>query len=644
MRTAGIRAGLSPSTSAQRSPSAQLGLIAVSSTTTTDALLDELQELLATTPGRATALPLGVIVEDIQALLLHRRDKGWQRARNAIGTDWAATMNCLGPALRSALGPAIDSADTTIRRLVTQAPSMRERHAAEPTLAALLAALCTEGAIRAAWHDVIDAVGSEAMPWHLVWDRRAVLADALRAAGHDAMGVTKLIVQVLGDQAHAVAEANVKLGRREWPADFVKLIHTNAGLPAEARLALATDLLCSWVQSGRCVVWLGFIDARVDTFHVEAGAVTFLDAEWAVPNAQEGGQTFPHRDELSSAMQLPDADKLHNVVLARVDLGVRPVTGAASAAVDIAETIVQAAVSSRSVGTWSPFGWRMTFVDGNQVGSEHFVPEREANAWVVPYKLDEVAERLADLGARLGRAVAIAQLPIELREALKSSTDAQTANPTGRILHHYRVLELLAALAGIEDAEQLAGSIANHWPVSVWRGNCMDVVTQGHHAWMRSRQELPESVRQTVRNGSGMSFTVDFAAAAQDPQQMVKHLQGDRVRRDGQELLESLTDPGKALTQLAMLRRSRNVLTARLSRVRNALVHGNPMHASVVASLDEFAEFLARSALREALEAHMSGQDLNASLQREKARTRTFERGLRDGRSPLELWTSREEQ
>ena len=555
-------------------------------------------------------------------------------------TEWAAAAGALGPQLRAALGEALRCAETTIQNLISHDATAAERQVADADITALLDALGTDAASRAAWRDLLETVERNA-PLAEAWSRRRILEDALNATGHDLDSSLKLVTQILDDSAYAIAEANVRLGRSRWPDNARKLIRADAGLAPDERLRLASDILGSQPRSGHCVVWLAFANAQLGSFIVEAGAITLVDAEWAVPNVTEGGQDFPHRDELALVHELPDADNLKNIVLVRVDLGVRPLAGAKSAAIDAAEVIIQASTSSRSVGTWTTFGWRVTFLDDAAIGSEHFVPEQERASWVHGYKLDEVAERLDELGSRLDRAVATAEMPLELREAIRTSAQAHTADSTGRLLLHYRVLELISGLAGDENVDMLVASIAAHWPVSVWRALCMDAVVHSHHAWTRSGEALPDFVRDARRNTTGRGFVVDFAQAGADPIEMTRHLRSRCLQANARRLLESLTDPVTALEELARIQSGRKLLTERLGRVRNALVHGNPIHPDVVESLDEYAEYLAWTATREALERHMDGEDLATFLQNERRRVRTFVHNLRDGQSPMSLWTAR---
>jgi hypothetical protein len=76
------------------------------------------------------------------------------------------------------------------------------------------------------------------------------------------------------------------------------------------------------------------------------------------------------------------------------------------------------------------------------------------------------------------------------------------------------------------------------------------------------------------------------------------------------------------------------VLAARRRRVRNALVHGNPVSFSVVQSIREYSEFLGRGALNLALEAFVEGADPAIAL---AIRTDEF-RAMQGGQDAASFW------
>src|SRR5262249_14677471 len=99
-------------------------------------------------------------------------------------------------------------------------------------------------------------------------------------------------------------------------------------------------------------VWLGY-QGRIP-FHLSAGRVSFLDAHWAVPNAEPGGQDFAHKAELSELVRdglmfkvakLGD-DESDVDILVRVDLGNTTAAGAVERAIDIVDLIINVSINN----------------------------------------------------------------------------------------------------------------------------------------------------------------------------------------------------------------------------------------------------------------------------------------------------------
>lgn len=147
--------------------------------------------------------------------------------------------------------------------------------------------------------------------------------------------------------------------------------------PLDQRLANARTFVGTPAQVEPIVVWLGY-QGRIH-LHLSAGRVSFLDAHWAVPNAEPGGQDFAHKAELSELVRDGLMFKVAKMVdeesdvdiLVRVDLGNTTAAGAVSRAVDIVDTTLN--VSIHNAGGIRPQLAQHGVIRSGKLGSAGFL-------------------------------------------------------------------------------------------------------------------------------------------------------------------------------------------------------------------------------------------------------------------------------
>lgn len=128
-----------------------------------------------------------------------------------------------------------------------------------------------------------------------------------------------------------------------------------------------------------------------------------------------------------------------------------------------------------------------------------------------------------------------------------------------------------------------------------------------------------------------MLFAVDHEQELRDLCR-VEHERGWITR-----LLRSLRDVPTYDALITEFQAEGQILGQRRTRVRNALVHGNPAQFAVVDSVREFAEFLGNTALVTALEAFTSQGDFSTVL----AQTNGLQQALASGQTAADYWRSR---
>lgn len=594
-------------------------------------------QALAAPDEQPVILPLPTLLAEIAAALRHPREAPWLRGRATLRAEWSATSATIGSGLRESIGDGLSRCEAALQ----VAGGALERAAAASEIEVVLAAARTPGALGAAWADFLEAASNPVAEPAGAIIARAQFEALQRAAGQDAEDLRKRLLRVLRDDALVIAQERVRIGRAAVTPEIAGLVGRSAGLAAQDRLDLAATLARLVAPTGRCVVWIAFRPAVIDGFRLPAGAVTFLDAAWVVPNAvAENGQEFPEREELRSlSAHLPDEDALADVVLARVDLGRRSPAGAVEDAVDAAAAIVEAAAIRDEGLAWAQYGWTVLLVDGGPRLWSTFVPEDEVRTWRNPERLRRVAADLNELAPRLGPALGVAPLPPDLRAAIRSAAETHDAHPANQILLYQRMLELVAAHAGLEDPWALASFIEGDWPLGCWRRDALNAVHRARDAalWPSTNGTTVDLADVYSPEGTSGGFTINLARAADRINDIDSLFEGWTRRRTHNALVA--VDDSVVLDQtLRRYRRDARLLMQRYRRTRDALAHGNPVDRAVIATVVNFARFVARGALVEALEAHIEGRDLVTTLRQQRETRRTQERAVRDGASMRSQW------
>lgn len=609
------------------------------------AWLTRLSAFLAAAPPEPVALPLPDAMKEIEGWLRHKRREPWFRVHNRLGLDaeLALSVAVLGGNTQAALEGALAGYVGALAQATSEPrPTPSQRHAALAAGDVLRSALATPAAVRAIWHDVVDSVESD-VPQHLAVDRLHLLVSQLEASGHDAKLLQRLSF-LLDDDAVAYAEARWSLGLAPQPDDWSSLLRRTAGAAPTERLALCEDLLTIPPVTGRCIAWLAYKDAQVTT-ELPAGPCHFLNAHWAIGNAAEGGRhDFLGRHELQDELaRPPELAPDEQVVLARVDLGWRTPAGAMQAAVDLVSALTDTAYLRSGGSRWLPYGWEMLLVDGRRVWSRVFVTDDVTAQWPRPYVLERTSAELAAIGNRLGAVLAASPLPPDLFEAVRSATEAESADLRSRIVLYDRVTELVAANAAAESGDELRRLLTASWPTAAWRADVLAAVeaalqTGRLGAGSECAAEVGRQIKTSTADGG---YTLDFVATAERVQDLTALV--ERVAEAGRaaETFGTFHEATAYISYIARRREECTTLAHRLRRVRNALAHGNPVQVKTIRTVSALAEYIGSAALSEALSAFMDGHDIFSRLgQHERDRVADLET-IRAGTTPADLLRQR---
>lgn len=579
-------------------------------------------------PHRPSAcLPSTVIVEEIlNWVTLASGQDAWKNRQNrqSLNADLEQSLKGLGPKIKSHLSGHIASFQAALTALddsgnsVLTEPPGRRTNAAWTDVTATGQALLTESArntaLGACWEDLVDAAHNVSREDRQHQAISNLLFEQLTARRLDAKGVFGHLIQMLA------------YGQK--PSSYGTENHL---LTPEERLAAAKAILIAPAVEGEVVVWLGYSGGSID-HSVQAGAVTFMQASWFVPNANAIGQDFEHKEELSKIVNLgmfrvakTVSERSAADILARVDLGMTTAAGAASRAESIVNALLTISIDW-SGGVRPVLSQTTILIDGDVIlrsrRNTRSAPAEDS------YGRSMTAESIRNFAPKLGNALARNELPPYLASAVETQTTAEAPYSRERMLQapeeadmraavplEDRVVQHVAAYAAIP-ANDLFGLLLKHWPAARWESDVDHAVSMcllgGGPDWQRI-EELQGEIYSTGPERPWLVVVADNERAL---------LEGCRVESERvwiRRMLRSISDPRVYDGLIDDYRLELDVLRLRRSRTRNALVHGNPVEFRVVESVASIASFLGRESLRVGLESFITGELVPRILENELA-------------------------
>ncbi len=563
------------------------------------------------------ALPLPTLLAELDAWLRHNRAEPWRRNRDYLQEELELSLDSRGEHFRSSSAAYLDDYTEAVRKVIAQnSPARNQRHAALAASDVARLASVTPKAIDALWLDWLEAAGASTLSSRDLGEKRQALAAALAAAGHDAVAVLRRVQRIMEGDAVAEAEAEIAIGARPPSPDWNELRAAAPRLAAAARLELCRELLSSPPSWGRCIAWIAYRWARVDTY-VESGPCTFVDAHRANASlADENGQPFPGRQELRDELSRPPIEEGHGeVLLARADLGWRSPVGAMDAAHDLVGALMETASIQTDGERWEPYGWEMLVLNGKRRYSRTFATPNVIRAWRRSDGLTRTARELARTGPRLGAVLAGSPLPTDLAEALRTATEARTAHVRSKVLLNDRVVELVAANAGAENAESLMSLLLGSWPEAGWQTQVLNGVQRALEAgrWTSADRRL-ELASELQTHGEDGNYVLHLTATFRHAKELLEFFPNKWLASSTADVFATFEDGPAYLAFIEEQRRECEILKTRLRRVRNALTHGNPVQVESIQTVQDLGQYCSTAALQQALDAFRDGYDLFAQL------------------------------
>lgn len=557
---------------------------------------------------------LGEAVAELGLWAGSARTESWGNPRNraSLDQDVATGIAAIGPRLRASLSDLLPMLVTDENRstIASAAADFAERWRQTESVDAAFRDLCEA-----------SATGS-----YGVWDLKP-MAEVLASQ----LGETRRGWNVLSEVSTALAGEPDQFQLKRWLGEEAIL----DDFTPSVRLATAGKLLRTDPPRGRVVVWLLYRRARVGA-RVSAGRITFLLADWAIPNAtRDNGQDFPERDELRALMtdslsfkeeELISGDPAgERHVLVRVDLGQRSAASATEEATRRVDALLSIAVEAGGV-SWINTGTSATLVGGReQMGTFGTNHGRGGNQFHDSYGINATSELLTSWAGRLHTALSTGPMPDFLVEALASVREASMTEHRDVQFYDARPVTPRVAIALEDHAVELIVSLAQ-----MSRDQLISALVQDEadHQW-----------DQLVVNGllaplDRSRLTTELAEQAASLTDLVARIDSSGLRIVSLEKLWEVRDRVRALPVspaarvtlnccLAAIsstaaeeavrersRRSVDLLRKRHRRVRNAITHGNPVSPAAIDSVRVFSERVTREALAVALHAFATGANI----------------------------------
>jgi len=595
--------------------------------------------LLASEPSTSSTLPLALAVSEIEDWRRLATEETWHtRAnRHALAADFEVSASLAGRRLRSILSPTLEPyrrlavgefcAKNTTRDAVAGMPGTQ-----------LLESLLSSGAILAAWRDLVDAlrVGDDDAA---VWSR-ACLKSQLTARGIDgSRHLSEVAWFVVGQ------ESRFEVGP----------------LPSlEMRLDRAAEALARPLPTRNCIVWLTYEGVSLDEFVATFGPVTFMEADWCLPNAiRDDGHPFAYREELRALAAsghdwdfdehnwMPDRSRRPYVVLARVELGERSTAGAVEDAGRMVQLMLDVAYLQGGGTAWKRRSPSLLVASGEVVeqwGARglRVVDPPDSGAH---YGRNNFASALAEHAPLVGRLLAT-DIAADLAEAVRMLGEAGQADDSGRhpgpsrtidqrtvLALHDAAHDHLATFGRFENAAELEKRLVKAWPMTAWRTNVMRAI----QACLSERWGGDNDLARAIM----VDRTYHFDVASDRRSELLDLVEDSRVKRIAARWLASIADAPTCLEMLAELEDDVALLSKRAQRVRNGILHGTPPSPEAVASVMDFSTFRVFGALWYAMQAATSNRSMRALLNDDRARRMAEHQALLQGTSLREQWRAR---
>ncbi|GAA4694133.1 hypothetical protein APR04_002359 [Promicromonospora umidemergens] len=574
--------------------------------------------------GASSIMPLTSVVDEIAAWVdMASGEEAWAKRTNHgyLRLELDRSTGALGAAVRAVVSAPLSRFEAAFTQLVTSprtvlvhAPGSRT-DAVWTDLASsakdLLTTLEADGATTASWDDLVTAARDRSLSARQYRPIADLLFDQLQRRGHDSESIFNTLASLVAYGPEA----------EESPLHHLDV-------PTEDRIARARVTVSSPAEVEPTVVWLGYQGHAWLT--LSAGRVSFMDAQWHVPNARPDGQGFDHKPELWDLVKDGYQFKVAKLVdeesdvelLVRVDLGETTAAGAVKRATDMVETILNVSIHS-SGGIHPNLVQHAVLRSGRQAAWGSVISRRETGFPNDSYGAHLTGEAVERHGPRIAQALSRDELPRYLAAAIEVqviadhpfSRDMALRKPSEADIRSIvpladRVVQHVAAHAAMSPDDTFT-ELRQHWPHTRWTvdvQNAVGMCLLGGSTQPQLTQDLSRDWFATSPSRPWVLFVADRTG------QLLSVCQVEHERAWITRMLRSVTDAAVYAELVQEYTAEAEMLEGRRKRVRNGLVHGNPTSFAMVKSVREYASFLSSSALWRGLESYIEVVDPRTAL------------------------------
>jgi hypothetical protein len=597
--------------------------------------------------GASSIMPLTSVVDEIAAWVdLASGEEAWAKRTNHryLRLELDRSTGALGAAVRAVISAPLSRFEASFSQLVNSpkkvlvhAPGSRTDAAwtdLARTAKDLLDALDADSTTTASWDDLVATARDRSLSARQYRPIADLLFDQLRRRGHNAASIFDSLASLVAYGP----EAEDSLLRY-------------LDVPTEDRIARARVTVSSPAEVEPTVVWLGY--KGLTWLNLDAGHVSFMDAEWHVQNARPDRQAFEHKCELWGLVKdghqfkvAELADEESEVdLLVRVDLGETTAAGAVRRATDMIETILNVSIHSAG-GIHPDLVQHAVLRSGRQTGWGFGLSRRQTGFPDDGYGGHLTGEAVEKHGPRIAQALGRDELPRYLAAAIEVqvvadhpfSRDMALRKPSEADIRSIvpladRVVQHVAAHAAVTPDAAFA-ALQQHWPHARWTTDVQNAVGMcllGGGPQPQLTHDLTEDWFATSPSQPWVLFVADRTGDL---------LSVCRVEHERAWITRMLRSAGDATVYDELVQEytaEAEMLEARRRRVRNGLVHGNPTSFAMVKSVREYASFLSTSALWRGLESYVDATDpqtVLASLTPEVV-------AMRSGQNAATYWRNR---
>ncbi|GIF01555.1 hypothetical protein [Paractinoplanes rishiriensis] len=528
-------------------------------------------------------------------------------------SGWASAVRDFRTAYE-ALGPKLTSVvEVSARRVLVLckgelAQNDSEVRALGELLAKLRAVLASSEALALAWEDMVATCNKLEPPIETLDCRRDAFWAIARAGDRNIKELADRLRGVVGGDPLGFFRAERHLGEVSVePTTFEEIRQRPIADPA-TRLDLARRLLRFEPPARHHVVWVGFREASLHPELVVEGEIGLYDISYfhALLTARpEDVERVPQ--ELRDLHGYVIAEDEHDVVMARIDLGVGRFHDPIRSARNHAAALVAIAAVRGGGKPWRPMFGYLHAEDGRITAHRGFTREEFPVQYAV--ERDGTALTIVKVATDLAGKLTLARTELkEIVDALHWWQASAEDGDAKSVLLNVRLIELVAARTGETDWTTFLGKYLKYaWIQHTMRRSLHEVFNDALHTpqIIHGAEEARNSIRDEVISHDHDGYSSFNVSTALHAVERIESLMRPKTTtaRAVRTVRRNVSDPRNMVLWAASLETEWSAAVHRLERIRNSIMHGGPFTDTAVSRVHRFSHQLSAWAVVESMDA-----------------------------------------